>query len=503
MPRYKKQVSLKTSKLSEKAQRRIYTDITETIMRQLRCSMVPLRNIIEILVRELAALPLPHITATRQRTLTTRITITTTPRAAKLRAQNIRKSWITDRKSRTIVPMHKNNVLWAAVLTAAFIFGPLRGAKAENRATVREHMLENKIKDLEGRISRLEKILNAQTQEEGQLSRDRNAFHSPIDSIASDKSIVSNKTQPEKPTANTDVDADTTTKSGVQKSAPPGADDSPQELYVMRENAVTLKPNRLEVSSEIAYSSRRTSLQTDNGFLSNTSLRYGFLDWLELSVTIPYGFTSRTTNIGPSQEVQYDARGVGDILAQFNAKVIEQSRNWPGVVVSLGGIFPTGHKPYDFNNYALDAPNFVATPNPVNPLLYYYSQGAWGVRTNVQLYKTVDPIIIFAGVGLTYLLPQTVGNYQVKMGLGYTYNMGISFAASERTTLGFSFNGGYTSVMKVNGRKVFSSSVYPAVSRLTIIQRVSQRVYLEPSLTFGLNQDVPNFTVAMGVRVRF
>ncbi|MDR5742510.1 transporter [Caballeronia sp. LZ029] len=404
--------------------------------------------------------------------------------------------------------VNKNKFSWAAPFAAAFIFGHSPSVIADTTKAKERVTLEQKIQRLEERVRRLEDALNSEMAKNRNRGAIENKFGVSSDAVREKNyadpvaSEPVTRDHPEEQKQRPIISPAALPKA-VQKPSSPPLDDAPQELFVMRENAVTLKPRRFELSSEIDYLSRRSTLQTDNAFLNVTTLRYGVLDWLEFGVTVPYGFTARTSSFGPSNEVQYDARGFGDIQAQLNAKIVEQSRNWPGIVVSLAGIFPTGQRPYDFSNYRLDAPNFVATPNPINPLVNYFSQGAWGIRSGIQVYKTVDPIIIFAGVGVVYTFPQNVDSYQVKMGLAYTYNMGISFAASEKTTLGFSFNGGYTSVITVNGRKVYGSSVYPAVSRLSIIQRVTQRVYLEPSLTFGMNQDVPNFAVGLGVRVRF
>lgn len=280
-------------------------------------------------------------------------------------------------------------------------------------------------------------------------------------------------------------------------------DEAPQELNVLRDNSVTLKSKGFEISEELDYTTRRSTLQRDQGFLSNTSIRYGLLDWLELSTTIPYGYTYRTTNLGPAQSVRQTLYGFGDVIVQANARVFNQTENLPGVVISLGVITPTGGSPYNFRNYKLDSPGFISTPNPGNPLAYSYSRGTWGARGNIEVFKTVDPLILFLGFGVDYLAPQRIAGYSVDPGPRYNYNLGLSFALSEKTTLGFSVIGSYAQDLKVNGRKVFDSSGNPTLARLTLIQRLAKDLYFEPSVSFGMNQDAPDFALGLGARARF
>ena len=272
---------------------------------------------------------------------------------------------------------------------------------------------------------------------------------------------------------------------------------------MLRENAVTLKPTDVEVSNETDYIQRQSSLQRDRAILSTTSIRYGVLDWLELSATIPFGYSTRVSDTSPASAATQHVTGFGDLVIQANARVVDQTASWPGVVVSLGVIAPTGANPYDFSHYSLSPVPGISAPNPRNPLADYYSLGSWGLHTNLQFYKSVDPVILFIGFGLDRIFPLTISGYTIDGYTRPTYNFGLSFALSEKTTLGFSVNGAYTPDIKVNGRNVFQSAAEPTLARLTIIQRIVKNVYLEPSISFGLNQDSPDFILGVGVRARF
>lgn len=387
----------------------------------------------------------------------------------------------------------------------------LRAETANHAESSREKALEKRIFYLEERLRRVETLLRKEPYLKS-ASYPKVTTRADPKSLAKQVADVPESVAREHPSAPDAADASSQSDVGRPASQTPrdpdssvvgAADDGPQELNVLRENAVTLKPAGFEFSNELDYIQRKSSLQRDRALLSTTSIRYGVLDWLELSMTIPAGYSTRVSDTSPVSAATQHVTGFGDLIIQANARVVDQTANWPGVVMSLGLIAPTGANPYDFSHYSVDPANGIPTLNPRNPLADYFSQGAWGLHTNLQFYKSVDPVILFIGFGLDRILPLTISRYTVD---GYTrlaYNFGLSFALSEKTTLGFSVVGSYTPDLKVNGRNVFQSAEEPTLARLTIIQRLMKNVYLEPSVSFGLNEDSPDFILGVGVRARF
>lgn len=386
--------------------------------------------------------------------------------------------------------------LWSAVL-------PLHPVWAGSSGRVRQ--LELRVAHLERQLAEIEALLR---RDQGlRLRHPATAADAPAPSSTRPRAVRTSSMAPaRRGPARSAAAIRTDSRHDPPPSAatPARADrEAVPELNVIRQNAVVLNPRGIEISTEMEYASRRSALQQDRGFVTNTSIRYGALRWLELSLTIPVGYTERTTTIGPAQDISKVVSGVGDLLVQANAKIVDQTQNWPGVVFSLGGFLPTGPSPYRFANYAFDRPGVAAVPNPSNLFYDYYSQGAWGVRTNLQFYKTLDPLILFFGFGADHFFPQTFGSYTVSTGMHYHYNLGFSFAVSESTTLGFTLTGDYLESLKVNGRSVFESASEPTVARLTFIQRIAKQTYAEPAVSFGLNQDAPNFVIGLGLRKRF
>jgi hypothetical protein len=129
--------------------------------------------------------------------------------------------------------------------------------------------------------------------------------------------------------------------------------------------------------------------------------------------------------------------------------------------------------------------------------------GHWIPRTVIQFYKTTDPLVLFAGVGVEYGIPKSFGGIKVEPGLRYTYNVGFGFALSERSTLGFSLNGSLSDRKKVGGVFVPNSVAETMSARLTLIQRLADNFWIEPSVTVGLTDDTPDVSVGLTLRKRF
>jgi hypothetical protein len=372
-----------------------------------------------------------------------------------------------------------------AVVSAGLLFSHFRVALADE---ARERLLEARITALEHRLEEIE-------------AKDRHGHREP-----SAKMTPLPRAAPSLPPDITHADPQVAAASVA--SPPSGVEagphaETPQETFVFRENSVTLKPRHVEISTDADYIRANGFLQADRAFASATSIRLGILDWLEVNATVPVFTAARTRGVGPFQTQTKEVSSIGDVLLQANARLHEQTGETPGLVLSLGVLLPTGRSPYDFATYQPDPSLRGYNPNPTDRNAAYLSRGAWGLNTNLQIYKTVDPLILFFGAGLRYLLPQELHGHTVQAGEIYTYNMGFSFALSEKSTLGFQIAGSYESRLLVDHRIVPQSEIEPISTRLSLIQRIFPDTWVEPSLGAGLTQDAPNLDVGLGVRHRF
>ena len=107
------------------------------------------------------------------------------------------------------------------------------------------------------------------------------------------------------------------------------ANDAAQETFVFRENSVTLKPARIEASTQFAYIRANGFLQTDRAFASTSAVRVGVFDWMEVGVTVPFFSATRSRLVGPFASQDQTVRGLGDIGLQASMRVHEQTENTP------------------------------------------------------------------------------------------------------------------------------------------------------------------------------
>lgn len=365
----------------------------------------------------------------------------------------------------------------------------------------RERALEERVRYLERRLERLEaRFERPNSIGDGRTVAAAPAAVSPASNLPQTKAPASSKVV-DSP-ARSDAKA-VASWDAVSRPGSGGANDVAQETFIFRENSVTLKPARIEASTQFAYIRANGFLQTDRAFASTSALRVGVFDWMEVGVTVPVFSATRSRLVGPFASQQQTVRGLGDIGLQASMRVREQTESTPGVVLSVGGILPTGISPYRFAFYQPDRDQRGYNPNPTNLNGNYLSRGVGGITGNLQLYKTLDPVIVFLGGGVQHFFEARINSHTVQPGMTYTYNLGFSFALSEKSTLGLQVNGSYASKLLVDKRRVPESELEPVVVRTSLVQRVFANTFLEPELTAGLTNNAPNLGLAMGLRHRF
>lgn len=365
----------------------------------------------------------------------------------------------------------------------------------------RERALEERVRYLERRLERLE----ARFERPNPTRRGRPAAAMPA-AMSPASGLSQNKAPASSEGADPPLHSDAKSGTSLDMASRPGTgkpNDAAQETFIFRENSVTLKPARIEASTQFAYVRANGFLQTDRAFASTSALRVGVFDWMEVGVTVPVFSATRSRLVGPFASQEQTVRGLGDIGLQASMRVHEQTEGTPGVVLSVGGILPTGISPYRFAFYQPDRDQRGYNPNPTNLNGNYLSRGVGGITGNLQFYKTLDPVIVFLGGGVQHFFDARINSHTVQPGMTYTYNLGFSFALSEKSTLGLQVNGSYASKLLVDNRRVPASELEPVVVRTSLVQRVFANTFIEPELTAGLTNNAPNLGLAMGLRHRF
>jgi hypothetical protein len=80
-----------------------------------------------------------------------------------------------------------------------------------------------------------------------------------------------------------------------------------------------------------------------------------------------------------------------------------------------------------------------------------------------------------------------------------TYNMGLGFSVNDDVSLSGRFVGMYQGDWEISGDKQEGTSYEPMSLRLAATLRYRRRVYLEPAVSFGLNDDAPDVTLGVSL----
>ena len=278
----------------------------------------------------------------------------------------------------------------------------------------------------------------------------------------------------------------------------PRDEEIPQEAFIFRDQAVTLRPGRGEVSLDLGYLRDRRTVSSDRSASAVLTGRLGVMDGVEASISLPFFNSTRSYELSPTLVTDRETRGIGDVSAQVNIRGWGERALWPGAIFTAAVVAPTGPSPFIHPIQGITAQQV-----PVDITQFVSSRGAWALRGGVQMFKTVDPLVIFGGVAYEYAFPIEQSGITFRPGSRISYNAGVSFALSERSTLGFTFIGNYTSALRANAVQYRSTSSEAAVLRLSLVQRLAPNVWLEPSLGMGLVAESPNLQIGLGLRYRF
>lgn len=278
----------------------------------------------------------------------------------------------------------------------------------------------------------------------------------------------------------------------------PQDEEIPQEAFVFRDQAVTLRPGRAEVSLDLSYARDRRVVTSDRSGLAILAGRIGVYDGIEAAIALPMFIATRTFDVGPNTLTDRERSGLGDASVQFNIRGWGERSLWPGGIFTMAAVAPTGPSPYINPIQGLNAAQV-----PVDITQLVSSRGVWAVRGGLQVFKTVDPLVLFGGASFEYAFPTQEYGITFRPGNRINYNAGMSFALSEKSTLGLTFIGSYTSAFGANNIRYRSTATETGVMRFSLVQRIARSAWLEPSLSIGLVQESPNMQLGLGLRYRF
>lgn len=394
---------------------------------------------------------------------------------------------------------------WAGrcvLIFSLFVIGTTVSARAEAPASEaalkqRLRVLEARLQYLEEKLTKIERSSAIEAAEKSKPGTKPKTDKSKGDTAVSTTAPESDK----KPAAGQQPSAGSKDKENLTPAEQAAAatkekDTAAQETFVLRDQSPTLKKGKVEASLEFNYMNSNGFLQADRVWSVNPTVRYGLMNGLELSASLPYYNSVRTTATGPSSNYLGSVNGVGSATLGLSYSLLDQTPDMPGVAVSLSGIYPGSVSPYDFSHYQ-------PSTNPVDILKSVQGSGHWGIGANAVAYKIVDPLLVFAGGGFSYLLPKNYFGYSVEPSIRYTGNMGFSFALSEKTTLAFQVIGFYQPDLRIDNIPIPQSFQEQYLGRFVVTQRIFDDTWVEPNIAFGLTKNSPDVNIGTVVRKRW
>lgn len=258
----------------------------------------------------------------------------------------------------------------------------------------------------------------------------------------------------------------------------------------LRQTSVLLKPGQTEIEFGVTYLRDLqqvigTSRQTIREFSFPLTVRYGINDRLEAFVSQPVGYgQSEATEYGTT--IENDAWGLKDTAFGLNYLLARETAKRPDVIFSLAGRAPTGLDPYRNDGTEVGL-----------------GSGHWAVTPGIQLVKTFDPVVVFGGISYTHQFARHALGQDIQPGEEAGYNFGLGFAINQDVSVSTQLIGAFQAEYKLDGSTVTGTSREPVSLRMALTNRWRRDFYVEPSVTFGLNDDAPDFTLGLSAVYQF
>ncbi len=258
----------------------------------------------------------------------------------------------------------------------------------------------------------------------------------------------------------------------------------------LRQNSVLMRPRQAEFETGLIYLGNQSVSSVANfklrQFQLPLTLRLGLLDRIEGFLAVPFSYAQQDLSFADGS-TKKDKTGIGDAMTGLNFELYRESADWPEIITALRIKAPTGDPPKE-EGLSLGS-------------------GHWAGTVGLQFIKTVDPVVLFWGIQYTHEFAARHfyldGSHNVQPGETIGYNFGFGFAVNENVSLSSQVSGSYQWETHSDGTTVSGSSTEPVSLRAALTYRISKKSYIEPSVTFGFNNDTPNFIISLSGTRRF
>lgn len=258
-------------------------------------------------------------------------------------------------------------------------------------------------------------------------------------------------------------EARTTTEIGVQEKVKKA-----YELY-LQDQSVTLSKKSWRLGFDFSYSSNERNLlfvqQESRTVQGGMSINYGLTDKIELFGRIPFMYENYTLrDVFSAEKQNLSGSNLGNISLGANTTLF-RIQNGPTITLQTSALLPTYTGKFQHSKTALSA--------------------------GFTIHQDFDPAFLYGGLSGS----KTIGGNQFD---GFAYHAGFGFSLNHRLALGTEINGGYNF-----GRQIFQANREYAqlTGRVTFV--LNQKDLIQPSVSFGLNENTPDFSLALQWTRRF
>lgn len=256
----------------------------------------------------------------------------------------------------------------------------------------------------------------------------------------------------------------------------------------------------------------------------NLAARYGLSPRLTLNLDAPFLGRQTVYQKGGAggsaaaiAEQETRGSGIGDIALSANYKLFSEGVSRPDTVLTLGVTAPTGRAPYgiDWRTIERDDDQYIRFAVPEKQPT---GNGVWQANIGLSAIKTMDPAIVFANIGYVHSFtrsfgdidtdPQTRNPGDVKLGDSYYVGAGVAFAFNERTSLSLSFSDRLSAKASLRYKgsrwtKVIGSDANAATFNMGVTYALSEHTTLVSMLGVGLTPDAPDYSLTFKIPYMF
>jgi len=272
----------------------------------------------------------------------------------------------------------------------------------------------------------------------------------------------------------------------LESLGPKPEDEEDLRSIFLRDASVILPRGTWDLEVGLEYRRAKTDeLPFDSDLTRQVRLpltaRFGIRKGMEGIVSVPLIYSYREVSEGGTVDSD-DEFGLGDVTTGVSFQIMKEKASWPELLGTVQVRAPSGEDPYRGDG--------------TEPL---FGSGHWALAASLQWVRTADPLVLFGGIGYLHQFSRHANGQKYEPGPGLQYSMGLGFSVNDDVSLSGRFAGLLQGNWDVDGETVEGSSYEPMTLRVAATMRCRRNTYIEPEVTFGLNDDAPDVFVGVAL----